>query len=108
MRSDSSPFSLSQSFSMADSSVASLSSLISFRRAATLALFTLSSSEKAPSSPPCSSSSSASLAVTLFQLGGELVNSGLLLRVVAGNDERFGNQVAGPALVFLLALFVGF
>src|SRR6185437_17139918 len=31
----------------------------------------------------------------------------LLLRVVPGNDERLGNQVAGPAFVFFLALLVG-
>ena len=61
LRSASSLLSFSQSFSTAASSFASLSPLISFSRAATLPL---SSSANAPSSPPCSSSISARLAVT--------------------------------------------
>ena len=42
------------------------------------------------------------------QLCGELVTRCLLLGVVAGDNERLGDQVASPALVFLLALLVGF
>ena len=41
-----------------------------------------------------------------FQLGGELVDGCLLLGEVAGDDEGLGDQVAGPALVLLLALLV--
>ena len=98
--------SFSHSFSTAASSFASLSPLISFSRAVTLALFTLSSSEKAPSSPPCSSSSSVRRGGDAFQLGGELVDGRLLLGEVAGDDEGLGHEVAGPALVLLLALLV--
>ena len=41
-----------------------------------------------------------------FQFGGELVDRRLLLGEVAGDDEGLGDQVAGPALVLLLALLV--
>jgi hypothetical protein len=65
-----------------------------------------SSSEKAPSSPPCSSSSSVSWAVTAFQLRLLGIDGGLLLGEVACDDERFGHEVAGPALVLGFALLV--
>ena len=41
-----------------------------------------------------------------FQLGRELVDGLLLLGEVAGDDEGLGHEVAGPALVLLLALLV--
>ena len=41
-----------------------------------------------------------------FQLGCELIDGGLLLGEVAGDDEGLGHEVAGPALVLLLALLV--
>ena len=42
------------------------------------------------------------------QLGDELINRCLLLGVVAGDNEGLGDQITSPALVFLLALLVGF
>jgi len=43
-----------------------------------------------------------------FQLGLFGFDECLFLGEVAGDDERFWDQVAGPALVFALALLVGF
>ena len=47
-----------------------------------------------------------SLGGDAFQLGRELVDGRLLLGEVAGDDEGLGDEVAGPALVLLLALLV--
>src|ERR1019366_8350475 len=42
-----------------------------------------------------------------FELRLLRVDRGLLLREVARDGERFGDEIAGPALVLLLALLVG-
>ena len=44
--------------------------------------------------------------MTLSSSAVELVDGRLLLGEVAGDDERLGDEVAGPALVLLLALLV--
>ena len=43
-----------------------------------------------------------------FQISGELVDRGLFLGVITGNDQRLGDQVAGPAFVLFLAFLVRF
>ena len=57
---------------------------------------------------PASSSSSARRAVDAFQLGGQRIDLCLLLCEIAGDDERLGDQVTGPALILLTALLVRF
>ena len=80
--------------------------MISFSRAATLALFTLSSSAEGAFLAAVLLLQFGELGGDAFQFGCELVDGRLLLGEVAGDDERLGNQVAGPAFVLLLALLV--
>src|SRR5438067_5274939 len=42
-----------------------------------------------------------------FELGGQRVDGGLLLREVACHDQWLWDQVAGPSLVLLFASLVG-
>jgi hypothetical protein len=47
------------------------------------------------------------LGADALQLGGELIDGRLFLGEIAGDDQRLGDQVAGPAFVLRLALLVG-
>jgi hypothetical protein len=80
------------------------SPLISFRRAVTLALFTLVQRRENPFLAAVFFLQLGQAGGDAFQFGLQLSNGFLLFGEVAGDDERLGDEVAGPALVLLLTL----
>ena len=86
--------------------MASLSPLISFSRAVDIGLVHLVEFGEGAFLAAVFLFQLGHLGGDAFQFGFELVDGRLLLGEVAGDDQGLGHEVAGPALVLLLALLV--